>query len=182
MSRSSSAIAALIAAAVIAWLFYRNQSTPAGSVSVQEVATTDPYVSAGINVLQSMGLPIGSPRGIRNNNPGNLVYDVTQWVGLVGSDGRFCIFDTPENGIRAMQRVLNNYAARGVVTIRQVAATWAPAFENNVSAYVSALVADCGVGADQVPNRVLLIKGIIRHENGQQPYTDEQIFSGISAA
>ncbi|MEX0633553.1 hypothetical protein M8494_21905 [Serratia ureilytica] len=60
--------------------------------------------------------------------------------------------------------------------------------ENKTDAYIKAICEQLGVAADQqidVTNpRTLaaLCAGIVNHENGSQPYTDEQIGSGVSAA
>jgi hypothetical protein len=176
----------IAAGAGVVWWQFRGRSA---SIGVEEVPMNEfnigdiPYIAPILNTLEDMGFPVGTPRGIRNNNPGNIDFNTsTKWVGLVGNDGRFCVFDKPENGIRAIQRVLNSYSARGIDTVREVVTTWAPPVENNTAAYVAAVANACGVGADQVPNRMRLIKAIVKHENGQQPYTDFQIANGIALA
>lgn len=177
---------ALLSAGALAWWWLR---APQGVVTVEEIPNSEfnvgdfPLVAPVIDSLEQMGFPVGTPRGIRNNNPGNIRFNaLIKWQGQVGSDGAFVIFDRPENGIRAMGRILNSYAARGVDTVREVITTWAPPVENNTTSYISAVARACGVGADQVPNRLLLVKAIIRHENGQQPYSDFQLQTGIAAA
>ena len=50
----------------------------------------------------------GSPRGIRNNNPGNIVAG-DKWLGRTGTDGRFVKFKSAEYGLRAIGRVINTY-------------------------------------------------------------------------
>lgn len=127
------------------------------------------------------------PRGIRNNNPGNIRWDgKTQWQGLAGvDDAGFVIFDTPENGIRAMARVLASYGRRGVVTVADIIRTWAPPNENNTPAYIASVETRTGLSAAQpVPRERLadFLAAIIHHENGQQPYTAAQIEQGIRAA
>lgn len=125
------------------------------------------------------------PRGIRNNNPGNIRWDgVTQWRGMVAADpAGFVIFDKPENGIRAMSRILDSYAGRGVITLEQIINTWAPPSENNTAAYVSHLAAVLGIAPGQaVTDRPGLIAGIIKHENGSQPYDLETIRRGVALA
>lgn len=60
------------------------------------------------------------PRGIRNNNPGNIRHS-DQWKGLTPEqpDPDFCTFSTPEYGIRAMGVILLNYQRKhGLKTIR----------------------------------------------------------------
>lgn len=126
-----------------------------------------------------------APRGIRNNNPGNIRWDgQTQWRGMVAADpAGFVIFDTPENGIRAMARILNTYAGRGVITLQQIISTWAPTSENNTAAYVDHLAGRLGQSPNEpVNDRAGLIAGIILHENGQQPYSATTIAEGIARA
>ncbi len=52
------------------------------------------------------------PRGIRNNNPGNIRHG-ENWQGLNPNsrsiDAAFCVFNTPVAGIRALAKVLINY-------------------------------------------------------------------------
>lgn len=140
-------------------------------------------------------------RGIRNHNPGNIDYHaINPWNGLdVGkpSDGRFCRFISPEYGIRAMARVLRNYTKRdglpgvggpGIDTVREVINRWAPPSENVTSSYVASVAKAVGVEPDTTINiadrgvMTLLIEAIIRHENGQQPYSIELILRGIDMA
>ena len=128
----------------------------------------------------------GLPRGIRNNNPGNIEDNGTAWKGYTGNDGRYVIFDHPEYGIRAMNRILNTYASKyGLRTIRGIIHRWAPPVENLTDSYVSAVSQRVGVGPDvelSGQHRADLIAAIIHHENGQQPYTDEVIERGMALA
>lgn len=131
---------------------------------------------------------LATPRGIRNNNPGNIVYSkANNWVGQIGSDGRYAVFDKSENGIRAMARLLNNYNARyGLSTVNGLINRWAPDTENNTASYVASVANQMGVDPLQRLNldavMPSLIAAIIKHENGQQPYTALQINQGIAAA
>ncbi|EOE2144752.1 hypothetical protein ACKCRG_003985 [Serratia marcescens] len=129
-------------------------------------------------------------RGLRNNNPGNIeASDKNPWEGQTGSDGRFAKFETPEHGIRALGKNLLAYQAKGFDTVAEIVNRWAPASDgNNTDAYIKALCGALGVGAnDQVDmsnprTLAALCTGIVKHENGSQPYTDEQIGAGVSAA
>ena len=49
-----------------------------------------------------------APRGIRNNNGGNIRWDgVTDWQGMTGADAQgFVIFSDPVYGVRAMAKIL----------------------------------------------------------------------------
>ncbi|MCV5708190.1 hypothetical protein OFN39_01745 [Escherichia coli] len=129
-------------------------------------------------------------RGIRNNNPGNLEYSKTNpWVGQNGDDGRFAKFETPEHGIRALGRNLLSYQRQGIDTVSDIINRWAPPDDNNdTSAYIKAVCAQLGVTADQPldasnPDTLkALCAAIIHHENGNQPYSDQQLAAGVSAA
>ena len=131
------------------------------------------------------------PRGIRNNNPGNLKKTDTKWQGLSTeqTDGEFFVFQSPIYGIRALARVLISYQVKhGLRTIRQIISRWAPATENDTEGYVRAVcestartdaeVLDMHKYADLQP----LVKAIIQHENGQQPYTAAQIDKALLLA
>lgn len=129
-------------------------------------------------------------RGIRNNNPGNLEYSKTNpWVGQTGDDGRFAKFETPEHGIRALGRNLLSYQRQGYDTISEIINRWAPASDDNkTDAYIRAVCAQLGVTPDQPldasnPDTLKsLCKAIIHHEQGSQPYSDQQLAAGVSAA
>jgi len=128
------------------------------------------------------------PRGIRNNNPGNIRYTGTKWKGLANppSDGSFCVFTKPEYGIRAIYMIISNYyTIHNINTIRGVFNRWAPPTENDTKAYTDHVSNKCGVGADQVIDprslsiMLPMIETIILHENGEQPYDRETILAGV---
>lgn len=121
-----------------------------------------------------------APRGIRNNNPGNIRWG-DDWQGLVAksrrTDKAFCQFTAPEFGIRAMIIILRNYQRRrGLNTITGIINRWAPSSENNTQAYINSVAQATGVAPDQPVDTtdsrfmVKLLQAIIRHENGVQPY------------
>lgn len=135
-------------------------------------------------------------RGIRNNNPGNL-RPGSNWVGRVGDDGAFLIFDTPENGIRALGKTLLTYYNRyGLGTVREIVNRWAPptgkdprtgkAYTQNTDAYIAHVARAVGVSPDAEinvrANLEAITRAIIRHENGIQPYSDATIAEGIRRA
>lgn len=129
-----------------------------------------------------------TPRGVRNNNPGNIRATSDQWVGKVGvDDAGFCVFDTPEHGIRAAARILIRYQSRGLKTLRQIIRTWAPENENDTDAYLDHVCQFCCASPDNpytlTPSRLLtLVNAIIRHENGADPYSPEVVQAGVDAA
>lgn len=130
------------------------------------------------------------PRGVRNNNPGNLESSSSNpWVGQTGSDGRFAKFETPEHGIRALGRNLISYQRQGIDTVGEIINRWAPPSDNNdTAAYIKAVCAQLGVTANQPldasnPDTLqALCTAIIKHENGTQPYSPDQLSTGVSAA
>ena len=190
----------LVVAAVAALLVGRSQllrttTTPKNLTSESENLTSKPVWAFPVvedKVVQAPAptptptpAPADGPRGIRNNNPGNIRWDgTTNWRGMVAADpAGFVIFDTPEHGIRAMARILNSYEGRGVITLAQIVNTWAPPMENNTGAYVTHLARLLNIAPnDRVNDRAGLIAGIIKHENGQQPYSMTTIQKGVSLA
>lgn len=129
-------------------------------------------------------------RGIRNNNPGN-IRKGENWQGMAQtqSDPAFIQFKSPEYGIRAMVKLLRNYEKLyNLNTIKGIIFRWAPPNENNTEAYVKSVEQKTGLkqneALDLADQNVMrkLVKAIIFHENGQQPYTDKQINDGINLA
>jgi hypothetical protein len=132
-------------------------------------------------------------RGIRNNNPGNVDYHPSSdpWLGLANppTDGRFCVFDTPEHGIRVMAKLLLAYQTfHDCKSIRDIIDRWAPPVENDTSDYIDHVAHMVGVSPDSLidahrPSVMTeLVRAIITHENGEQPYTTAQIEAGIGMA
>ena len=122
--------------------------------------------------------PDRRPRGIRNNNPGNLNY-----VGQAGAhkepgpNGRFAVFPTPEAGLKALRNQLCLLMGRDRLrTVNAIIAKWAPPNENNTSAYAQFVARKNGMAAsaDLGPATPTLIgkmmAAIIEYENGQNPY------------
>jgi hypothetical protein len=131
-----------------------------------------------------------TPRGIRNNNPGNIRWG-DDWRGLVPADQRtdpdFCQFIAPVYGVRAIGKILLSYRRRGLNTVRSIIATWAPPIENDTGAYAAHVAEQCGVTPDEylpasANGYAALVKAIIQHENGQQPYSDNTIADALKLA
>lgn len=131
------------------------------------------------------------PRGIRNHNPGNIRRTSDPWQGLATPqiDREFFTFKTATYGIRALARVLINYQDEHKLrTIRQIICRWAPANENDTVGYIASVEKATGFEADRPLDMHKFIhlepvvKAIIRHENGQQPYTDSEITKALVLA
>lgn len=135
---------------------------------------------------------LNTVRGIRNNNPGNIVRDGTPWQGLAAAqdDPRFCVFTSAQYGIRALAKVLLSYKREGVNTIATIIAKYAPASDNNDTvAYIHNVCEWSGV---KDPNVVVdvdnysvmhaLVVAIITKENGECPYNEATLAEGIRMA
>jgi hypothetical protein len=131
-------------------------------------------------------------RGIRNNNPGNLIRTSNQWQGKIpyssSKDAKFEQFTYMEYGVRAMLLDLINDINKGKNTVRKLINEYAPAFENNTMAYINSVATSLNVTPDfplKVINSdflLLLAKAIIKVENGKDAshVTDEIIKTAIS--
>ena len=133
------------------------------------------------------------PRGIRNNNPGNIDYNPTnKWQGQLphepGIESRFARFETPFYGIRALAKLLLNYQRlHGLRSVRQIINRWAPTSENATHSYINAVANELGINLDieltlNQKNLERLTVAVIRHENGRQPYTEELIARAVQEA
>jgi hypothetical protein len=133
-----------------------------------------------------VGVNPRDPRGIRNNNPGNINY-----VGQPGSvkeggaNGRFAVFGSMEEGISALAGQLQRYAARGIDTVSSIISKWAPPSENDTGGYINAVAKKLGVDANQhldlSKNEALkaLIEGITNVEVGRGRVSDSAINAGL---
>ena len=128
------------------------------------------------------------PRGIRNNNPGNIRHG-NDWLGLSEEqpDRAFCTFVSPEYGLRAIVVILRNYERKyGLRTVGGIINRWAPPNENDTAGYAEHVARRLGVPADEEidVNEYMagLVDAIVLHENGVQPYSDEQITEAIRLA
>ena len=79
------------------------------------------------------------PRGLRNNNPGNIRHSSTKWRGEIkGGDPDFKTFESIEYGYRALMKLLKTYYNKyGLTTINGIVNRWAPPNENDTNAYIS---------------------------------------------
>ena len=128
------------------------------------------------------------PRGIRNNNPTNIEDSKIPWRGRVGNDGRYVVFDTAINGLRAgYLEIWDSIVRDGDDTIRTLIRQWAPPIENLTGAYQNSVRAQTGIAnidtkLNYLRDATPLLKAIVQHENGQQPYTAQQFDAAFRAA
>lgn len=136
------------------------------------------------------------PRGVRNNNPGNIEWG-DPWQGLIPvndrTDPRFAQFTTPAYGIRAMARTLITYQDKhNIRTVTGAINRWAPSVENDTGAYVRAVQSAVGgdiVNMHDYKSLRPLVEAIIKHENGIGPlknantwYDSDTIDEGLRLA
>jgi len=132
------------------------------------------------------------PRGIANCNPGNIDRNSIKWQGMAADqsqDSRFVVFTSPEYGIRALGKLLLTYQSKyRLRTVRGIINRWAPPGENDTGAYVEAVAKAVGVDPnatidlDTMAVMLPMVKAIIAHENGKQPYADAVLVAGLRMA
>lgn len=87
-------------------------------------------------------------RASRNNNPGNIeAGDFAKKAGAVGTDGRFAVFSTKEDGFKAISSLLgtSRYSNK---TVEGAISSYAPPSENNTASYVGRVASAIGVSKD----------------------------------
>lgn len=173
----------------------------AGMAHVQDVYHQfDPNGGQGVGAPGAMqGQPPASnnpnaPRGVQNNNPGNLQKSNADWEGKVsnGTDSRFEQFSTPQAGIQAMaQNALSLQDTKGAQTITDLIGRWAPAKENGINstlAYVYDVAHKMGVDPDQPVDLhnpqtlAAFTNAVIAHENNGHAYAPELVNQAVLGA
>lgn len=134
------------------------------------------------------------PRGVRNCNPGNIDYNqANKWQGQMPPnpilEKRFARFDSPENGIRALGKLLQTYQTKyGLNTVEAIINRWAPASENDTRSYIRAVEQLTGTAPNarvSMTNPTVLmgfVKAIIHHENAGFEYPDLIVREGVRRA
>lgn len=118
-----------------------------------------------------------TPRGIRNNNPCNIKYNsANNWVGQRDPNGEFCTFVDARYGLRAAYITIGNYYKKGYRTIAEIIGRWAPDGAQIVSNYSYFVARGCGalsteeIAIDDEDFMVKFLKGMVKFENGYNPY------------
>lgn len=115
------------------------------------------------------------PRGLRNNNPGNIRINSDLFQGEIrpSKDKSFKQFETMAYGYRSVFRILSNYRKNyGLDTIRKMIGRWAPENENDTDAYVKAVSDYAGISVDDPINvndreqMIRIVAAMSRIENG----------------
>lgn len=116
------------------------------------------------------------PRGLRNNNPGNIRRNSDVFQGEVNPsrDKDFKQFKSMAYGYRAVFKILSNYhRVYKLTTIRKMISRWAPENENNTATYVSLVSSYSGIGPDDLLNfdreqMIRIVAGMSKVENGRE--------------
>jgi len=122
------------------------------------------------------------PRGLRNNNPGNIRINTDHFQGEIkpSQDKDFKQFSSMGYGYRAMLKMLQNYKKnRGLKTLRGWISRWAPANENHTEAYIlyvadfSAIAADAEIDTSDRELMCRIVAGMSQIENGRKEVMSE---------
>lgn len=115
-------------------------------------------------------------RGLRNNNPGNLIRTSNAWQGKIpykdSKDAKFEQFTAIKWGIRAMYKDLINDINKGKNTVKKLISEYAPPNENNTQNYISLVCKSIGKTENEVITKVnadflkLLARAIMKVELG----------------
>lgn len=105
-------------------------------------------------------------RGLRNNNPGNLILTNIPWQGKISKElnsdngKKFEQFQNIHFGIRAMLKDVINDINKGKNTVSKLISEYAPPNENNTLAYIDSVSKSIGVKPNdkltQINERFLL--------------------------
>lgn len=93
-----------------------------------------------------------TPRGLRNNNPGNIRISNTNYKGEIkpSQDRAFKQFESMPYGYRAMFVLIHTYKLRyGLDTIRKIISRYAPDNENNTEVYINRVSKESGINTDE---------------------------------
>ena len=117
-------------------------------------------------------------RGLRNNNPGNLVRTSDAWQGKIpfpqSKDLKFEQFKELKFGIRAMLKDLIHDIKKGKNTVSLLIHEYAPSFENDTADYINKVSKSLGVTPNQKLTRIdgefltLLARAIMKVELGKE--------------
>ena len=115
------------------------------STGTQIGGSTSPGVVPGKSVTIGGQTRSGGDRNWRNNNPGNIEYGpFAMKYGAIGSDGRFAIFPTEEQGRMAQDALLKskNYAN---LSLSDAIKRYAPSNENDPKSYANQIMKATGI-------------------------------------
>lgn len=176
---------------------------PAPGAAAEVAATSPAVATAGVSALPDAtelnayladeSRRATLPAGMRNNNPGNIKFVGQKVPGIVGPSVNTdqgdpqAVFDTPENGMRAMHTLLLKKYNGGKLTPNQIIAGnmgWTPGnFEaaKNVARYAG-IGPDDDIGLNDPAKAAKLMRGLMMQEHGKSSalYPDSMILSALT--
>lgn len=131
-------------------------------VGIGDAALAPPPTNGGIMNDPSL------PRGIRNNNPLNIIYTpANNWVGQVGNDGTFAQFDSPVDGLRVAYIIFQKHYDAGAQTLTSFIQQWSATDQATYIATVSGILGiDPNVTFDLGSIAIPLARAMCGVENG----------------
>jgi len=128
------------------------------------------------------------PLGLRNKNPLNIKFSAANnWDGQTGKRGAFAVFSSSKYGIRAGAKLLRNYQARYQLdTIQKLINRWAPDTENKTDSYIEHVATYMQMSPAEYLNLnddgelIRLITVMIKHENGMNPFSQDDIAAAVA--
>lgn len=131
-----------------------------------------------------MSYTIKKPRGLRNNNPGNIRVSSSKWAGEIPADMKkddvFEEFESIDYGYRALIKLLQNYRTKyGCTSVSEMISRFAPENENNTSGYITRVCREMQVPTSYVPDindkgtMCALAAAISQIENGVPAVMDD---------
>lgn len=169
--------AALVGLGVLALLVIPNQSKANTNTPGPQPPTGGIVPGAPEGSINESFLGTNNPRGMRNNNPGNLKIGNSPWQGKIpvsqNTDGTFEQFTSFPLGARAMIKLLINYINQGRNTPKKIIQYW----DVGAPHYTAFLVGETGYSENQVlqADKTTLKKlsqAIAKFENGRDILTD----------
>lgn len=153
----------------------RDTSTPASDLENKPIKRVV-FAKAGETSVEYEDGSIATRKGarsVRNNNPGNLEASkyVQQYEGYVGTDGRFAVFRTLQDGQNAMKRLFETEGYRNL-TVADAMRRYAPKKDGNLTENYINTIAKAGVDVNKrmsalsAEERQRLIETITRVEGG----------------
>jgi len=130
---------------------------------------------AAPNYLNRTGLP----RGIKNNNPLNIILTNIDWKGKISkeenSDQKFEQFQNIAYGYRAAGRNLDSYYRTGKNTIRKLIDDWNEGPDDNYIAFVSnklGIAPDTAINLNSIKPKLIEAMALFENGTSAAPYID----------
>lgn len=186
---SMSKLAKATGVGILIWLLLRGDDANGLDFTPMPNLIPDGGLDGNLPVNQSglneSFLGTNNPRGIRNNNPGNLKISGSAWQGKIpvsqNTDGTFEQFQSFAYGTRALIKLLKNYIAGGHNTIEKIIIRYDLGNPN----YITFVSTKTGIPPTQTVTDTkstlkAICKAIVQFENGQDFLTDARFEAGYS--